>query len=124
MIKHVKQNDTKPFVKAVLSEVTGSPPQASAVNLTGATVKFIMRLSGSSTAKVATTATISTAASGIVRYEWVAADTDTLGNYIGEFEVTDSGGNIETFWDLRTAQEMIDEMPPEILTIRIVDDFG
>jgi hypothetical protein len=47
--------------------------------------------------KIDTAATVVTAASGIVRYDWLAADTDTAGTFQAEFEVTYSDGKIETF---------------------------
>ena len=35
--------------------------------------------------------------SGRVKYSFSAADTDTAGNFDGEFEVTFVGGQVETF---------------------------
>lgn len=124
MIKFVKQNDTTPNVRAVIYTVTGDPAVASVVNLTGATVKFIMRQSGVAAAKVDTTATVVVAADGTVQYEWVAADTDTAGDYLGEFEVTDSSGDVTTYWDLRRAADIGNNLPPEPLIIRIVEDLA
>jgi len=33
----------------------------------------------------------------LVRYNWIAADTDTIGSYQAEFEVTYADASIETF---------------------------
>jgi hypothetical protein len=68
-----------------------------AVILTGASVRFLMRAADSSTPKVAAAAQIVDAATGQVRYTWIAADLDTPGVYRAEWEVTYSGGAKETF---------------------------
>lgn len=124
MIKYIKQNDTSPNVRAAIKTVTGDPAVASAVNLTGATVKFIMRQHGSSTAKVDMAASLVVAADGTVQYEWLAADTDTVGEYLGEFEVTDTNSDVTTYWDLRSAADIGNDLPPEPLLIRIVGDLA
>lgn len=90
-IFYLKQNDTSPAIRAQLADQNDVP-----INITGATVKFLMRL-GTASPKVNASATIIDAVSGIVRYDWQAADTDTNGNFSGEFEVTFSGGSVETF---------------------------
>ncbi len=92
MTFYVKQNDTSPAMLATLQDAEGN-----AVNLTGATVRFHMRSVGGGNPVVDAAATVVTAASGIVRYNWVAADTDTVGTYQAEFEVTYADASIETF---------------------------
>lgn len=91
MTFYIKQDDTSPELQATLKDADGT-----AIDLTGATVRFHMRQSGSTTAKVDAAATVVTAASGIVKYTWSAADTDTEGRFEGEFEVTYADGSIET----------------------------
>jgi len=59
-----------------------------AFDLTGSTVVFRMRAEGSSTLKVDASATVVAAASGEVRYDWVSADVDTAGDYLGWWRVT------------------------------------
>jgi len=41
-------------------------------------------------------AEIVTAASGTVRYDWAAGETNTAGKYLFEWEITDADGNIQT----------------------------
>jgi hypothetical protein len=88
----IKQNDTSPAFKATLKDGLDA-----AVDLTGASIRFHMRPTGDTTAKVDATAVIEDADNGVVYYNWVAADTDTIGSYEAEFEVTFTGGEIETF---------------------------
>lgn len=90
----IKRDDTLPAIQATL---TDSSDPAVAVNLAGASVRFVMRDKATQTEKTDAVATIVTAASGIVKYQWVAADTDTAGAYQAEWEVTFAGGAVETF---------------------------
>jgi hypothetical protein len=69
----------------------------SAVDLTGASVRFIMSESPTSTPKVDAAATIVDASAGKVRYTWQASDLDAPGRYIAEWQVTFAGGAIETY---------------------------
>lgn len=50
--------------------------------------------------KVSAAAVVEDAAAGQVRYDWVAGDTDTFGEYLGEWEVTRADGSIETYPNL------------------------
>lgn len=92
MTFYVKQNDTSPAMQATLQDADGN-----AINVTGASVRFHMRAVGSTQTVVDAAATIVTALSGIVKYEWDAADTDTVGSYQAEFEVTYADASVETF---------------------------
>lgn len=89
---NIKQNDTSPSIQTQFLDGSGLP-----VDITGNLgVSFHMR-DAAGTVKIDTAATVVTAASGIVRYDWLAADTDTAGTFQAEFEVTYSDGKIETF---------------------------
>jgi hypothetical protein len=88
----IKQNDTGPAMLATLQDASGA-----AVNITGALVRFHMRQIGSTQVKVDAAATIVAPFDGAVRYNWLAADTDTVGSYQAEFEVTYADASIETF---------------------------
>lgn len=89
----IKRNDTLPKLAATLTT------DGAAYNLTGASVKLIMKVEGATTPKVNSAATIVDASAGKVEYLWddVAGDTDTEGLYDCEFEVTDANGDILTF---------------------------
>ena len=89
---YIKQNDTTPAIRATLQNGSGN-----AVDLASTTVRFHMREIGSSTTKVDASATVINANTGIVQYDWDAADTDTIGTFQAEFEVTYSDDSIETF---------------------------
>lgn len=88
---YMKQNDTAPDLQVDILDGNGA-----AVDVSGASIVFNMAAGG--VPKVASGAvTIVTAASGVVKYVWQAADTTTPGIYEGEFQVTFAGGKIETY---------------------------
>lgn len=90
----IKSNDTYPAIKGRLVEKDpDNPGQEVAVDLTGASVKFIMITDDNDrTIKVNSAGTITDEANGEFEYEWQVGDTDTAGNYLGEFEITLSTG--------------------------------
>lgn len=88
----ITQNDTYPPIRGVCKDEDGV-----AVDLTGATVKFIMQPTNDETDTVNASAAVEDAPNGVVSYSWQAGDTATEGIYYAEFEVTHSGGGIETF---------------------------
>lgn len=90
-----KQGDRMPPLDAILEE--GPSGARTRVDLTGCTVRFIMRALGSATTKVAAAAVVMDADDGEVRYSWGSTDLDTAGSYRGEFEVTDADGKKRTF---------------------------
>ena len=90
---YIKQNATASFITRDLKDAFGAP-----VNVTGATVKFSMRVKPAGTVKVDDQdAVVVTAGTGRVRYEWTAANTNTADEYEGEFQVTYANGKIQTF---------------------------
>jgi hypothetical protein len=103
----VKQLDTAPVIAFQLLDGTGAP-----VVLTGATVKFMMQAPGDANPKINAAATITDAATGKVSYTWSGTNTDTIGDYLAEWQVTFGGGAVETFPN------------GEILKVRILDDIA
>jgi hypothetical protein len=90
---YIKQNDTRPALVANLTDADGG-----AVSLTGATVKFYMRVEPAGATKIGDgSATVLDADAGQVSYAWIAADTDTADDFEGEFEVTFAGGKVQTY---------------------------
>ena len=89
---YIKQNDTAPAIAEQLLDGLGAP-----VVLTGASVKFMMYGPGETSPKVNVAATITDASLGKVSHTWLAAHTDTPGDYLVEWQVTFGGGSIETF---------------------------
>ena len=106
MTFYIKQNDTGPAMLATLQDASGN-----AINLVGASVRFHMRSVMGGNPVVDAAATVVTAASGIVRYNWLSADTNTIGSYQAEFEVTYADASVETFPnDSYIAVEIIDDI--------------
>lgn len=88
----IKQGSTLPAFADSLTNSDGS-----AVNLTGATVKFVMRSQTAAAAKVNATATVTNAATGAVSYTFQTADTDTPDAYLAAWVVTFAGGAVQSF---------------------------
>ena len=90
---YIKQNDTRPELDVFLRD-----DKDRTINVTGATVKFNMRNASDNIVKVnAGSVTTVTSTGGRVKYSFSSADTDTAGNFDGEFQVTFVGGQVETF---------------------------
>lgn len=86
----IYKDNTAPSVLDTI-QIGGAP-----FDLTSSTVKFQMRAEGSSTLKVDAAATITTAAAGEVRYDWVAGNVDTVGDYVAWWRVTTAGKSQDT----------------------------
>lgn len=80
---NIKRNDLLPPLDAVLLRTDGAP-----IDLTGCTVRLRLRSERDLPLKVDAPATIVDAPGGVVRYEWLAGDTDTVDVYRAEFEIT------------------------------------
>lgn len=85
---YLGKNDLLPVLTATLQNADGTP-----MNLTGATVQLLIK----NVLDVVTVreATVVEAASGSVRYNWVAADTVAAGDFRLRWRVTD-GADITT----------------------------
>ncbi len=86
----IKRNDLEPALRATLKDADGP------VNLTGLTVRFLMR-DTDGVLKASGVCTLVDAANGVVSYAWQSGDTDTTGDFTAEFEVTVSVGRTRTF---------------------------
>lgn len=87
----IVQNDTRPPLDFSLTQ-DGAP-----VDLTGCTVKFYMKNSTTGSVKInGATCAITDAIKGKCRYNWTGSDTDTVGTYLGEVEVTFADSKIQT----------------------------
>lgn len=87
----IKQNDTSPSLQVTLKDSSLAP-----IPLGGATVRFHMK-SVDGTLKIDAPMTITNASTGTCQYNWQAGDTDTVGTYYVEFEVTYADASVETF---------------------------
>lgn len=83
----IKQNDTGPSFRQLLKF-----PDGSVVPLASATVKFVMRDRSTGMVKVNTAATVEDVPTAAVRWDPLAADTATPGDYDAEWHVFPSGG--------------------------------
>lgn len=88
---YIKQGDLLPEIQVTCTDAdTGDP-----IDLTAATdVRFHMRKPGASAEKVDAAAAFVNKAGGIVKYSWQGTDTDTVGNFDAEFEVTFPAGTL------------------------------
>ena len=86
----MKAHDRLPSIQATLT--SGGTP----VDLTGATVNFIMVPTKGTTPMVDAAAVIVNATSGVVRYDWQTGDTATPGTYQAEWQITFSDGRKQT----------------------------
>lgn len=84
---HIKRGDTAPALTLVC-ELDGQP-----ADLSGATVRVIGKQGGGHTIDT----TVSGNAQGEVVYQWLPADTETVGTYQFEVEVTWPDERVQTF---------------------------
>jgi hypothetical protein len=87
----IKQNDTSPSLQVILEDSASV-----AIPIVGASVKLHMK-SLDGVIKINEAMTITDADNGVVQYDWQTGDTDTVGIYYVEFQVTYSDSSIETF---------------------------
>ena len=81
--QYIKKGDLLPEL-----EVTFKYSDGTAVDLTGATVKFFMKPATGGEVKINADAVVVDAAAGRVKYTWAGTDTDTGGKFKAEFQAT------------------------------------
>jgi len=88
-IFYIKRNDLQPYYYVKAQKSTGA-----SIDLTGATIKAIMKEVNLGTLKVNTSTgvTITAASIGEFHYQFPTSTTDTTGHYAIEFEVEPSSG--------------------------------
>jgi len=107
----LKQFDTAPAFVVALKDNFGETNEA-AVNLTTASsAVFNMRSVGGSLYISRGSATITSASTGVVTYNWGTADARTAGAYEAEIEIIWANGTIETFpndsyWDVTVVDDI------------------
>lgn len=91
----MKVNDLLPTLDATLKDADGE------YDLTGDTVRFVMRSSGGTViadqTSTGSNVTILGATSGRVRFTWQSTEVDTPGNFLAEFETLSSDSKRLTF---------------------------
>lgn len=101
----IKKGDTRPVLEAILRGSDDDPRDLS--NAAG--IEFHMADSETGDIIVNSPATIVTASEGRVQYEWASGDTDSVGLYMAEFEVSYDDGSTETFPNYGTMEVRISE---------------
>jgi hypothetical protein len=97
----IKRGDTAPAIRYLLDPST--------VVLTGATVRFKMRVRGWALVLDALATVVTATGTPTVEYSWQPGDTATAGLYEAEFQVTYSDGGIETFPNAGFIQVRVNE---------------
>ncbi len=89
----IKQGDTAYSLKRELVDENGL-----AIDLTGATVTFAMMSAKTKVVKVprSTASIVGAPTLGVAQYDWQTGDTNTAGDFLGDFKVTLAGGVIKT----------------------------
>jgi hypothetical protein len=87
----IKSGATAPALVVTLYDDT------TPLDLTGATVRMRMRRREGGALVVDSPATVLTPTEGLVSYQWLPADTDEVGDFEVEFEVTFAGGAEQVF---------------------------
>lgn len=90
----MKQNDTRPSLFRSLGQTVNAV--ASYIPLTAASKVTMYFRNANNTYVMTGSCTIASAAGGVVRHDWVAAESATVGIYSAEFEILWNDGGIET----------------------------
>jgi len=107
----IKQNDTRPYARATLYEDEDTFKVLDVSDVTG--IVFNMKNKAGGTVKISgeNADLTNDGTDGKVEYRWQAGDTDTIGTYDCEFEVTFTDGGVQTF------------PPDKYLTVEVVAEL-
>lgn len=89
-----KVGDTKPIRHVLERNTSGT---WAAVDLTGASVRFLLATSGGTRLAAGAATIVGAATGGTVEYGWAAGGNTLAGSFQGEWEVTFPSGVIESF---------------------------
>lgn len=108
----LKRGDTAPALQVTLLDATGA-----AIDVTGATIAFHMKLrqhaaNNAVPLVVDGSVDLVDASNGVVSYQWGSSDTDETGDFVGEFVVTFADSTVRTV------------PSPGYIPIRIVEDLA
>lgn len=115
----IKSGATAPYLNATLYD--GDVP----LNLTGATVLMRMRRTAGGALIINSPATIvGPPVDGVVSYEWLVADTDEVGDFEVEWEVTFAGGAKEVFpTEGYTSVKILPSLTAETIVLPDMPDY-
>jgi ribosomal protein S27E len=104
----IKQNDRKPFLRVNCLDENHQQVTRTSTSA----VRFLMRSIGDNVVKVDAGGFIITEDPLVVEYRWLSGDSDTVGVFEGEFEVTYTDSTTETFPN------------GDHILVRVTDDVG
>ena len=87
----IRSRDREPYLRGELRDAAGA-----VINLTGATVRFVMVDASNGSEAVNALATLVDAANGVVEYQWADGDTNTNGLYLARWVIALANGHALT----------------------------
>lgn len=88
---NIKQNDTRPAIQATLTAAASDVITSVQFRMSDKNGALKVNHSGGIVTQPSSTS------GGVVKYQWLTGDTDTAGDFRGEFEITFSDSRIETY---------------------------
>jgi hypothetical protein len=90
----ITQLTNRPYIRMQLWEPDGTHP-----DLTGATVRFVLKSTGGTVVLNTTSVTIIDPILATLEYHWATADTAVAGDYLAQVKVTRVDGSLEAYPD-------------------------
>src|SRR5690242_14265458 len=88
----IKRNDTRPAIQATISAAATDVISSVSFNMADSAGTLKVNAGAGTIVQQA-----SSTQQAIVKYQWQAGDTDTAGQYNGEFQVTFNDSRVETY---------------------------